>query len=200
MKSPLNKLPIILLLLVSPLLAQEGEKNGFINVVNLIPETSGCTVFIHSHDLAPGGLKSGNDSGWFSMENRNITIEIKAEGFEEANGSVELTPGTSQVVAIFVQQNPRKGTEVDPALPVIKIKRFPSFTGSGSHPLKLASTCPSENRFVVAGKSVNLKQFSPYEIQGWNGAGFGIERNGGKNRCSARRLRQRLLLRPNRNQ
>lgn len=180
MKNLFNNLSLALLILITPLHAQTEDKSGFINVVNLIPGDGKCTVLIDSHDLAPGGMKAGNDSGWFSMDKRNVAIEIEAPGFEKASGNIDLTPGTSQVVAIFVLPNPNKGTEEKPALPLIKIKRFPSFGGSGSHPLKVASTCPLETRFVVASKPLSLTQFAPLDIEGWNGSGFGIEWNGKK--------------------
>lgn len=147
-------------------------------MVNLIPGGGHCTVLIDTHDLMPGGLKSGTDSGWFSMPKKNVSIEIESEGAENASGTIELTPGTSQVVAIFLQPNPRKGTSENPALPLIRIKRFPSFDGSAGHSLKLASTCALETRFVIAKKSFNLVQFKPVEIPGWTGSGFKIERDG----------------------
>lgn len=180
MKNTVSKYAILFLLFVFPLQAQETEQNGFINVVNLIPPGGHCTVLIDTHDLMPGGLKSGTDSGWFSMPKRNVSIEIESEGAENASGTIELIPGTSQVVAIFLQPNPRKGNSENPAPPLIKIKRFPSFDGSAGHSLKLASTCELETRFVIAGKSFSLIQFQPVEIPGWTGSGFKIEREGKK--------------------
>jgi hypothetical protein len=180
MKSPFKKLfaATLLFLATSASGQEEGERNGFINVVNMIPTTPACTVLIDSSDLMPGGLKSGTGSGWFSMSSRSVTLEIEAPGCEAASGSVDLPADSSQVVVIFLEPSTKKDSDGKPLPPAIKIKRFPSLEKSKGYSLALASTCEIETRFTIAKQSHTVPRFGTIPIPGWNGAGFSIAKDG----------------------
>jgi hypothetical protein len=173
-------------LTILPLTAQEeGDGLGFLNIVNLIPGKIPADVTLAGKELFPGGLKAGSDTGWFMVPvgEKPIIITLEQPDDDEepkiakASGKVELEEGVANVIAIYLQPDPRLKPDGTPFPAKIRIKSFPAYDGRG-FALRFITTCPTDNRFQIAKKMIDAKPFEPLAITGWSGAPFDIIRNG----------------------
>lgn len=173
-----------LCLLATGLHAQEGDGYGFLNIVNLIPGEIPADVTLAGKELIPGGMKSADFTGWFVIPGGTKTITIALQKQEDetpalakASGSIEVGEGLSNVVAMFLQPDPRVKPDGTPYPPKIRIKSFPTFASKG-YGLKFVSTCATDKRFQIGPLKLDSKPLQPIEIQKWSGAGFEMTYNG----------------------
>ncbi|MBC7980725.1 MAG: hypothetical protein H7Y36_09210 [Armatimonadetes bacterium] len=160
-----------------PLGAQEPEKFGFLNIVNLIPHEKSCDIEIGGKQLVPAGLKSGTDTGWFVVPAGKKSISISLTDLDGASGEIELIDNVSSLVAIYLQPDPRRKTDGKPFPPKIRIKSFSAYD-TKAFGLKFVSLCPKDNRFQIGPHKLDLKQFQSEDIPNWTGGGFEILHNG----------------------
>lgn len=183
MRNPFSLFAAICLLSTG-LHAQEGDGYGFLNIVNLIPGDIPADVTLGGKELIPGGMKSADFTGWFVIPvgAKSITIDLDKQEDEKtaiakASGNIEVAEGLSNVVAIFLQPDPRVKSDGATYPPKIRIKSFPAFTSKGFG-LKFVSTCATDKRFQIGPLRLDSKPLQPIEIEKWSGAGFEIAHNG----------------------
>ncbi len=183
MKNPFS-LFFVLCLLATDLHAQEGDGFGFLNIVNLIPGTIPADVAIGGKELIPGGMKSGDFTGWFVVPEGAKTISITLENqdkekphIRKESGNIEVGSGLSNIVAMFLQPDPRVKADGTPYPPKIRIKSFPAYESKG-YGLKFVSMSPTDQRFQIGPLKLDAKPLDPIEIPKWSGAPFEIMQNG----------------------
>ena len=164
--------------------AQEGDGYGFMNIVNLIPGDVPAAVTLDGKELVPGGMKSGDFTGWFVIPvgSKSLTIAPGNKGDEKpaiakASGNIEVGEGQSNVVAMFLQPDPRVKADGAPYPPRIRIRSFPAFASRGFG-LKFVSTCAIDKRFQIGPLRLDAKPLQPIDIEKWSGAGFEVMHNG----------------------
>ena len=142
-------------LLTTGLHAQEGDGFGFLNIVNLIPGDIPADVTLGGKELIPEGMKSADFTGWFVIPvgAKSITIALRKQEDEKpaiakASGNIEVGEGLSNVIAMFLQPDPRIKPDGTPYPPKIRIKSFPAFASKG-YGLRFVSTCATEERFQI---------------------------------------------------
>ena len=163
--------------MILPLSAQEGDGYGFLNIANLIPGDTPCKISIGGEELVSDGLKAGTYTGWFMVKTGSKKIEIKRGELDPASGSMQFVEGLGNLVAIYLEPDPRVKPDGKPYPPKIRIKSFPTFDSKG-YGLRFVSLCPGENRFQIGNLKLDPKQFDPVKIPSWSGRGFEISRNG----------------------
>lgn len=171
-------------LLAAGLHAQVGDGYGFLNIVNLIPGEIPADVTLDGKKLVPGGMKPSDFTGWFVIPvgAKSMTIALEKEGVDKpaiakASGNLEVGDGLSNVVAMFLQPDPRIRPDGTPYPPRIRIRSFPAF-GSKGYGLKLVSTCNTDKRFQIGPLRLEAKPCQPIPIERWSGAGFEIMHGG----------------------
>lgn len=178
MRTLIRNLFTLFCLGLCPALSQEDEKPyGYVNIVNLIPGNSGCSIIIGGDDLVPGGLASGQDTGWFLLTAGAKSLKISQGELDEAMGELNVVDSEETLIAIFLQPNPKLGEDGKPLPPKIKTMQFPAFDGKG-FALRVASTCPTVQRFEIGPKKIELESFKYVSIPGWGGGSFEIKNNG----------------------
>lgn len=183
MRNPFSLL-LAAFLLATSLHAQEGDGFGFLNIVNLIPGDTPAAVTIDGKELMPGGMKSGDFTGWFVVPIGAKAISIALEKQEEGkphirkeSGSIEVAEGLSTVVAMFLQPDPRVKEDGTPYPPKIRIKSFPAYESRGFG-LKFVSMEPADGRFQIGPLNLEAKPLEPIAIPKWSGAGFEVMQDG----------------------
>lgn len=176
MKS-LFKTFVILGALLLPVSAQQGDGYGFLNIANLVPGEDPCEITIGGEKVVNGGLKSGSYTGWFMVQNGSKTVSLTIGELDTASGSIEISEGNGNLIAIFLEPDTRTNSEGRPYPPKIRIKSFPTY-GAKGFGLKFVSLCQGENRFQLGPLKLDPKRYDPIEIPKWNGGGFEIKRNG----------------------
>lgn len=179
MKKRISALLAAFVFCVPALTAQEEETYGYVNIVNLIPAETPCKIEIGGKDLVPEGLKSGDDTGWFLLPVGSRSIEISHGELDEASGKLEIEDSKDNLIVIFLERpaTPKKeGKEVPPK---IRIKSFPTYESKGFG-LRIASTCPDNNRFHIGPHKFDLKPFIGEAVKGWTGSPFEILHGGEK--------------------
>jgi hypothetical protein len=163
---------------------EEGDGFGFLNIVNLIPGDTPAEVEIGGKKLVPGGMKSGDFTGWFVVPvgSKSLAIAVeKPEGeaaaIAKATGEIQVTEGAANVVAMFLQPDPRTKPDGTPLPPRIRIKSFPAYDSRGFG-LRFVSMCPEDMRFQIGSLKLDAKPLEPIVIPKWTGAGFEVMHNG----------------------
>lgn len=171
-------------LFATGLQAQEGDGYGFLNIVNLIPGDIPADVTLDGKKLVPGGMKPADFTGWFVIPAgaKSITISLgKKEdakpAIAKASGSIEVGEGLSNVIAVFLQPDPRVKPDGTPYPPKIRIKSFPAYDSKGFG-LQFVSTSATDQRFQIGPLRLESKPLEPIRIGKWSGAGFEIMHEG----------------------
>jgi len=179
MKKRISLLLAVFVASVSVLSAQDEEKYGYVNIVNLIPADEPCGIEIGGKELVPGGLKSGDDTGWFLLPVGSPAIGITHGELDKASGKLEIEDSKDNLIVIFLQPPAAPKKDEKKVLPNIRIKSFPTYE-SKAFGLQIASTCPDDNRFQIGPHRFDLEQFVAEPVTGWTGSPFEVLRGGEK--------------------
>jgi hypothetical protein len=158
-------------------LARAQEGHGFLNIVNLVPGSVPCKIGVAGQDAMPGGLPSGQATGWFIVPSGSSTLELTIEGYADASGALDVPVGKSSVCVVFLQPTPGVDSKGKPARPRIRFKRCDALPEGKAFSLQFMSLCPEETSFVIGTKPITIKMLETVEIPKWNGGGFKILRN-----------------------
>lgn len=157
--------------------AQEGEKYGFLNIMNAVPEGGVCQITIGGQKIHEDGFKPGDFSGGLVLKTGSQSLEIDFDGLEPVTGSVEIEEGITSSYAIFNQNGVDKTTGERTGR--IRITRLQPKTSDGYH-LEAMSLSEDIVRIQVSQKPVELKYLKTTEIPGWNGGGLTVAMNANK--------------------
>ena len=175
---PIDFMPRILLLLLvallSPLSAQEGEF-GFLNIANMIPSEKSCNINIGGKELVPGGLKAVSSTGWFIVPKGEHSMTLEVEGYKTASGTIKIETNVSVLYVAFLQQiGAKKDDEGKEIPPQLRIRRCEALAEQKGHYLRAMSFCPEPESFQVGPHKMVLELFGSQEVSNWNGGAFQV--------------------------
>lgn len=154
--------------------AQEIEQ-GFLNLVNMVPNYKPCAITIGGKELVPGGLKEVSSTGWFIVPKGSHAMTLEIDGIKSAKGTVTLDANESVLYVIFLQQISNKKEEnckLPP--PELRIKRCTPMAGKKGHQLQVISFCPETENFQIGPNQLTLELFGTQDIPNWNGGAFNV--------------------------
>lgn len=177
---------------------QEETPRGLLNLVNLIPGKIPCEVSLNGKEMLPGGMKSGAETGWFSLPAGQLDISVKSGDSPLASDSMELKAAAGSVIAIYLEPNARLKPDGKPFPPKIKLRSFRTYE-AGIYGLRIVSLCPAEKTFGVGPVKTLLKPFQPIKAKTWAGAAFEVTFGGkviGKIDASPQRANYYVFVAP----
>lgn len=146
---------------------------GFVNFVNMIPDSIENNITLDGNELVPGGLGSGNESGWFALPAKQMTLQVEAKGYRNVKSAVDLIVGSTQLYVIYIEPDVRKQPDGTPYPAKIKIKQFPTFE-PGLKTLRFVSLHPQEKEFSIMKEFITFRPGQIVQSPKWNGQGFMI--------------------------
>ena len=152
----------------------DTSKLGFVNFLNMIPESVTSKITLDGKEIVPGGLLSGNESGWFAMPAKPMELSVEAKRFTNTKISVDLLAGATQLYVIYLDPVDRKKTGATPASGKIVIKEFPTFE-PGRKTLRFVSLHPQEKEFSIMNEFITFRPGQIVQSPKWNGQGFTVE-------------------------
>jgi hypothetical protein len=171
--------PAIVSLLISFVLVLTGAtqeiEQGFLNLVNMVPNHKPCSITIAGKELVPGGLKEVSSTGWFIVPKGSHAMSLEIEGIKSAKGAVTLDANESVLYVIFLQQISSKKDEngkLPP--PELRIKRCTPMDEKKGHQLEVISLCPETENFQIGPNQLTLELFGKQDIPNWNGGAFNV--------------------------
>ncbi|MGJ8643673.1 MAG: hypothetical protein ACSHX9_09715 [Luteolibacter sp.] len=163
--------------LLLPVVAQEEQGYGFLNLANLIPGDVPCGISIGGKKVVPDGLGGGTYTGWFMVKTGSTDIEVSYGELGEESGSIQVAEGQGNIIAIYLEPDTRTNSEGRPYPPRLRIRSFPIYESRG-YGLKFVSLYPELCRFQLGSLKIEAKPFDAIEVPNWNGRGFQITANG----------------------
>jgi len=154
--------------------AQEIEQ-GFLNLVNMVPNHKPCAITIGGKELVPGGLKEVSSTGWFIVPKGNHSLTLHIEGIKSAKGTITLDANESVLYVIFLQQvSSQKKDDGKETPPELRIKRCTPLAEKKGHQLQVISLCPETEHFQIGPNQLTLDLFGTQDIANWNGGAFTV--------------------------
>ncbi len=160
-----------------PLNADETERYGFLNVVNLIPSTSTCKINLAGKILVSDGLKSSAETGWFMVPIGSQAISINHTDHKKLSSNISIIEGASNLIVIYLQSSERLQSDGKPFPPQIRFASIPAYESKG-FALMAVSMIPNTNRFQLARETIELEFLKSADIPKWTGGGFHVQHDG----------------------
>jgi hypothetical protein len=157
--------------------AEETERYGFLNVVNMIPSAATCEINLSGKNLVPGGLKAAAETGWFMVPIGSQAISFKHTAHKEFSSNITIVEGASNLIVIYLKSSERLDSDGNPFPPQVRLASIPAYESKGIS-LKAVSMLPAENHFHFAREAIELEFSKVTEIPKWTGGGFQIQHNG----------------------
>lgn len=176
MKFPFNLTPLLAWLMFH-LNADETERYGFINVVNMIPSASTCEITLAGKIVVPDGLKAGAETGWFMAPIGSHPISLKHTDHKTYSSGISMTEGASNLIVIYLKSGDRLQSDGKPFPPQIRFASIPAYESKG-FALRAVSMLPETNHFQLARETIDLEFLKVTDVPKWTGGGFQIQHNG----------------------
>lgn len=169
----LISISILLAWLIGSLCADETQRYGFLNVVNMIPSATPCEIDIAGKKLVPDGLKQAAETGWFMVPIGSSSISIVHPEYRKHRSNITIAEGGSNLIVIYLQASGKMKEDGELESSQIRFATVGAYQSTG-FALKAVSMLPETSRFQLARETVELDFLKVTEIPKWNGGGFQI--------------------------
>jgi hypothetical protein len=159
--------------------AEELDRYGFVNVVNMIPSNTNIEIQLAEKKLAPNGLKPAVETGWFMVPVGAQPITISHANHKKVSTAIAIHEGVSNLFVIYLEPQARALVDDKPLPPKISIAVIPAYEASG-YAIKAISLLPETNHFQVSKETIELEFKKITEIPNWSGGEFQIKHDGKK--------------------
>lgn len=134
--------------------AQE-KKLRFLNFVNMCPAELECNFQLDEKSIVPGGLKSGAETGWFLMPEKDYDFKVTSPNSEALTETLE--EGDKSIFVVYAEES---NSEEGGIQYTLKLLRLPTHSPK-EQSLRFISLSAAEHEFTISEETIRLE---PFEI------------------------------------